>query len=168
MSRKYLFFIATTFVCSSPLHAQTVNPSSEDLSDAGEIIVTAQKRSQRLSEVPISISAYDTAALERIGATELERVAQVTPGLSIQLQDRLLPGISVRGITSDDTSPASEPRVALFQDGVPITQIASGYAEMFDVNRIEVERGPQSTLHGRSALNGGISVYQQMPKRDFG
>lgn len=168
MSRKCLFFIGTAFVCSSPLHAQTVNPSSEELSDAGEIIVTAQKRSQRLSEVPISISAYDAAALERIGATELERVAQVTPGLSIQLQDRLLPGISVRGITSDDTSPASEPRVALFQDGVPITQIASGYAEMFDVNRIEVERGPQSTLHGRSALNGGISVYQQMPKRDFG
>ncbi|WP_156447723.1 TonB-dependent receptor plug domain-containing protein, partial [Caulobacter sp. CCH5-E12] len=78
-----------------------------------------------------------------------------TPGLVIQLQDRLLPGISLRGITSDDTSPAAEPRVALFQDGVPITQIASAYGEMFDVDRVEVEKGPQSTLHGRSALNGG-------------
>jgi outer membrane receptor protein involved in Fe transport len=168
VSKKSLFYLAAAFVCSAPLHAQTVAESGDPELDAGEIIVTAQKRSQRLSQVPIAISAYDSVALERIGATELERVAQVTPGLSIQLQDRLLPGISVRGITSDDTSPASEPRVALFQDGVPITQIASGYAEMFDVNRIEVERGPQSTLHGRSALNGGISVYQQMPKPDFG
>jgi outer membrane receptor protein involved in Fe transport len=132
------------------------------------VIVTAQKRSQKITEVPISISAYNNKFLNQIGATELSKVAQITPGLVIELQDRLLPGISVRGITSDDTSPASEPRVAIFQDGVPITQIASAYAEMFDVERIEVERGPQSTLHGRSALNGGISVFQKMPSDTFG
>ncbi len=168
MSKKPLLLAATALMCATPLHAQTVSQPQDEEAEGGDIVVTAQKRSQRLSEVPIAISAFDSAALERIDATELQRVAQVTPGISIQLQDRLLPGISVRGITSDDTSPASEPRVALFQDGIPITQIASAYAEMFDVNRIEVERGPQSTLHGRSALNGGISVYQQMPEPDLG
>ena len=59
-------------------------------------------------------------------------------------------------------------RVALFQDGVPITQIASAYGEMFDVDRVEVEKGPQSTLHGRSALNGGISIFQKMPGDTLG
>lgn len=166
--KKPYILAATALVSAAPAFAQTSQVQTEAETDFGDIVVTAQKRSQRLTEVPMSISAYDGAALERIGATELDRVAQVTPGLSIQLQDRLLPGISMRGITSDDTSPASEPRVALFQDGIPITQIASAYAEMFDVNRIEVERGPQSTLHGRSALNGGISVYQQLPQPDLG
>lgn len=139
-----------------------------EVATVGDIIVTAQKRTQRISEVPMSISAYDGATLERIGATELDRVAQLTPGLVIQLQDRLLPGISLRGVTSDDTSPAAEPRVALFQDGVPIAQIASAYGELFDVDRVEVEKGPQSTLHGRSALNGGISTFQKMPTDALG
>ncbi len=143
-------------------------PAHDDVATVGDIIVTAQKRTQRISEVPMSISAYDGATLERLGVTELDRIAQLTPGLVIQLQDRLLPGISLRGITSDDTSPAAEPRVALFQDGVPITQIASGYGEMFDVDRVEVEKGPQSTLHGRSALNGGISTFQKMPTDTLG
>lgn len=175
MSKKVIFRAVTALASSAlaslaPLHAQISDPAQDaEASEMfAEIVVTAQKRAQRISEVPMAISAYDADTLAVIGATELDRVAQVTPGLSIQLQDRLLPGISLRGITSDDTSPASEPRVALFQDGVPITQIASAYAEMFDVNRIEVERGPQSTLHGRSALNGGISVYQQMPLPEFG
>lgn len=160
--KKSILLAATVLMgsASSLVYAQDAAPEAVAID---EIVVTAQKRTQRISEVPMSISAYDGAALERMGATELERVAQVTPGISIQLQDRLLPGVSVRGITSDDTSPAAEPRVALFQDGVPITQIASAYAEMFDVDRVEVEKGPQSTLHGRSALNGGISTYQKMP-----
>lgn len=161
---KYNIMAATILGgLSSPVFAQEAADSN-----SAEIIVTAQKRDQRITDVPMAISAYDSATLERVGATELNRVAELTPGLVIQLQDRFLPGISLRGITSDDTSPAAEPRVALFQDGVPITQIASGYSELFDVDRVEVEKGPQSTLHGRSALNGGISVFQKMPTRDFG
>lgn len=142
--------------------------TQEEAATVGDIVVTAQKRTQRISEVPMSISAYDGKTLERLGVAELDRVAQLTPGLVIQLQDRLLPGISLRGVTSDDTSPAAEPRVALFQDGVPITQIASAYSELFDVDRVEVEKGPQSTLHGRSALNGGISTFQKMPTETLG
>lgn len=169
--KKSCLLAATMLWGAGSAYAQSqpqTSPVSEAASEVGEIIVTAQKRTQRISEVPMSISAYDGATLERLGATELDRVAQMTPGLVIQLQDRLLPGISLRGITSDDTSPAAEPRVALFQDGVPITQIASAYGEMFDVDRVEVEKGPQSTLHGRSALNGGISIFQKMPGDTLG
>ncbi|ACI99777.1 TonB-dependent receptor [Rhodospirillum centenum] len=168
--RKVSLLTAMLLGTSSLAHAQTATPAgaAEPVAEIQEIIVTAQKRAQRISDVPMSISAYDSELLSQIGATELNRVAQITPGLVIQLQDRLLPGISLRGITSDDTSPASEPRVALFQDGIPITQIASAYAEMFDVDRVEVEKGPQSTLHGRSALNGGVSVFQKLPTPELG
>ena len=153
----------------SSASAQAVEAVANNSTDNNEIIiVTAQKRSQKITEVPMSLSAYNGAFLNRIGATELNKVAQITPGLVIELQDRLLPGISLRGITSDDISPAFEPRVAVFQDGVPITQIASAYSEILDVDRIEVEKGPQSTLHGRSALNGGISTFQKMPNSEFG
>ncbi|WP_421739469.1 TonB-dependent receptor [Caulobacter sp.] len=167
--RKISLLAATAlWGIAASAHAQAPSASTANDTALDEIVVTAQKRTQRISDVPMSISAYDQLFLKQIAATELTRVAQVTPGLTIQLQDRLLPGISLRGITSDDTSPAAEPRVALFQDGVPITQIGSGYAEMFDVDRVEVEKGPQSTLHGRSALNGGISVFQKMPTRTRG
>lgn len=171
-------YVASSLLCTAALPvlaqtqatapAATAEASAETFEYAGEIIVTAQKREQRISDVPMAISAYDGAFLDQIGATELVRIAQITPGVTLQLQDRLLPGISMRGITSDDTSPAAEPRAALFQDGVPITQIASAYTEMFDIDRVEVEKGPQSTLHGRSALNGGISVFQKMPTDTLG
>lgn len=169
--RRMTFTAATAIWLScSVAHAQeqTATDGTRDTSlGLEEIVVTAQKRPQRISDVPMAISAYDAQFLKQIDANELGRVAQITPGLGIELQDRLLPGISLRGLTSDDTSPASEPRVAIFQDGVPITQIASAYAEIFDVDRIEVEKGPQSTLHGRSALNGGISTFQKLPTRDL-
>ncbi|HCI87737.1 MAG TPA: TonB-dependent receptor, partial [Gammaproteobacteria bacterium] len=99
--------------------------------------------------------AYSGEFLEKIGGSELNRVAELTPGFVIQLQDRFAPGFSIRGITTNDINPESELRVAIFQDGVAVTHATASYGELFDIDRIEVEKGPQSTLHGRSALNGG-------------
>lgn len=134
----------------------------------GEIIVTAQKREQKITDVPMSISAYGSDFVEQIGATELSRLSEITPGFVIQLQDRFAPGFSIRGITSNEFSPQSELRVAVFQDGIAATQAAATYGEMFDIDRIEVEKGPQSTLHGRSALNGGVSIFQKRPTDELG
>ena len=128
-----------------------------------EVIVTAQKREQRITDVPMAISAFTGEFLEKTGGRELSNVAAITPGFVIQLQDKFAPGFSVRGITSNDFQPQSEQRVAVFQDGVAVTQTVSAYGELFDIDRIEVEKGPQSTLHGRSALNGGVSIFQKRP-----
>lgn len=119
------------------------------------IVVTAQKREQEITDVPMAMSAYSGEFLEKIGGSELNRVAELTPGFVIQLQDRFAPGFSIRGITTNDINPESELRVAIFQDGVAVTHATASYGELFDIDRIEVEKGPQSTLHGRSALNGG-------------
>src|SRR5437868_9106217 len=96
-----------------------------------EIIVTAQKREERITDVPMAISAFTGEFLEQIGGRELTSVAALTPGFVIQLQDKFSPGFSIRGITSNDPSPQSEQRVAVFQDGVAVTQMNSTYGELF-------------------------------------
>lgn len=143
-------------------------PVGEGDAPSGDIVVTAQKREQRITDVPMSISAYGADLLEQIGGTELSKISAITPGFVIQLQDKFAPGFSVRGITSNEFSPQAEQRVAVFQDGVAVVQTASAYGELFDIDRIEVEKGPQSTLHGRSALNGGVSIFQKRPTADLG
>lgn len=134
-----------------------------DAAAIGDIIVTAQKREQRITDVPMSISAYGSDVLEQIAGTELSRISAITPGFVIQLQDKFSPGFAIRGITTNEINPQAEQRIAVFQDGVPVTQGASAYGELFDLDRVEVEKGPQSTLHGRSALNGGVSIFQKRP-----
>lgn len=170
--------LAITAAISPPAAAQ-VSASTESAEGAGpataapqeaqseDIIVTAQKREQRITDVPMSISAYNAETLEKIGGTELSKVSAITPGFVIQLQDKFAPGFSIRGITSNDFAPQAEQRVAVFQDGIAVVQTSSAYGELFDLDRIEVEKGPQSTLHGRSALNGGVSIFQKRPTDDL-
>jgi len=144
------------FALSATALAATGEPSNTNTSNIMEVIVvTAQKREQEITDVPMAMSAYSGEFLEKIGGSELNRVAELTPGFVMQLQDRFRPGFSIRGITTDELNPESELRVAIFQDGVAVTHATASYGELFDIDRIEVEKGPQSTLHGRSALNGG-------------
>jgi len=151
-----------------PAHAADVAAAEAGALPAdADIVVTAQKREQRITDVPMSISAYGREFLDRIGGTELTRISAITPGFVVQLQDKFAPGFSIRGITSNDFTPQAELRVAVFQDGIAVTQATAAYTELFDVDRVEVEKGPQSTLHGRSALNGGISIFQKRPTGDL-
>ncbi|MDX3884351.1 MAG: TonB-dependent receptor [Sphingomonas sp.] len=164
--RKFLFSSSLLILAAAQAHAA---PEAAPAPDAmgGDIIVTAQKREQRITDVPMSISAYGSGFLDQIGGTELSKISAITPGFVIQLQDKFAPGFSVRGITSNEFSPQAEQRVAVFQDGVAVVQTASAYGELFDIDRVEVEKGPQSTLHGRSALNGGVSIFQKRPTDDL-
>lgn len=166
--RNFLFFCSLLALGTSQAYAAGEEAEAAADSSGGDIIVTAQKREQRITDVPMSISAYDGAALEQIAGTELSKISAITPGFVVQLQDKFAPGYSIRGITSNDFSPQAELRVAVFQDGVPVTQATASYTELFDIDRIEVEKGPQSTLHGRSALNGGVSVFQKRAGDEFG
>lgn len=138
-----------------------VEPAADSAGAVTEVVVTAQKRVQKLTDVPMSISAYDSKALDRLNVRELDKIGAVTPGFVMQYQDPIAPGFAVRGVTSDDPQPYQEQRVAVFQDGVANGQMVASYGELFDLDRVEVEKGPQSTLHGRSALNGGVSIIQK-------
>lgn len=132
-----------------------------------QITVTAQKRVQSIQDVPASISAYNGDFLESMGVGELDMLSEITPGLVIQEQSPNNPGFVIRGITSDSGSAQAAPRVSIYYNGADISRSRGSYFEMFDIERIEVVKGPQATLFGTAASVGALSVITNKPEEDF-
>jgi outer membrane receptor protein involved in Fe transport len=164
------------FMFASPAFAQTAPAPSADEPktapgdqplDQGQgdqaIVVTAQLREQRQIDVPFSLTAYTGKFLDQVGVQEFEDLARFTPGLSVQNQSPNNPAISIRGITTDSGDAFFEPRVSIYQDGVSIAKPRGAYVELFDIDRVEISKGPQSTLYGRGALIGAINIVQAKP-----
>src|SRR6476620_4804994 len=137
-------------------------PVAQDQSQAA-IVVTAQLREQRQIDVPFALSAYTGRQLEQLGVQEFEDLARFTPGLQVQNQSPNNPAINIRGITSDSGDAFFEPRISIYQDGVSISKPRGAYVELFDIDRVEVSKGPQSTLYGRGALIGAMNIVQAKP-----
>jgi iron complex outermembrane receptor protein len=134
----------------------------------GEIVVTAQLREQKLIDVPAAVSTLSGDQLDRLGLDEFEEAARFVPGFSVQNQSPNNPGFVMRGITSDSGTAYNEPRVSVFQDGVSISKSRGSYVELFDMQRIEAAKGPQSTLYGRAALIGAVNLIQnKADPRDY-
>lgn len=131
-----------------------------------EIIVTAQKREQAAQDVPIALTAYSGEFLEELGLRELDELSDFVPGLQVQLQSPNNPGFVIRGITSDSGSSQQEARVSVFIDGVPASRARGAVAELFDIERVEVLKGPQGTLFGRGAQIGAVSIITRKPTTD--
>jgi outer membrane receptor protein involved in Fe transport len=125
-----------------------------------EIVVTAQKREQSAIEVPITMTAYSGATLEKLNVRDFHDLSQFTPGFFVQSQSPNNAGFVMRGITTDSGAIVDEPRVSIFQDGVDISKSRGSFVELFDIQRVEVDKGPQSTLYGRSALIGAVDIIQ--------
>lgn len=125
-----------------------------------ELVVTAQKREQKALDVPIALTAYSGATLERLGVQEFDQLSAFTPGFLVQNQSNNNSGFVMRGVTSDSGSATDETRVSIYQDGVPISRSRGSYVELFDMERIEVAKGPQSTLYGRGAMVGAVNLVQ--------
>jgi iron complex outermembrane receptor protein len=125
-----------------------------------EIVVTAQFRPQDPIDVPITLTAFDGEVLDRIGVQDFEELARLVPGLQVANESPITPGFVLRGISSAQGPAYNEPRVSVFQDGVSISKARGSFVELFDVERVEVAKGPQTTLYGRSALIGAINIIQ--------
>jgi len=126
------------------------------------VYVTAQKRKEPVHEVPISISAFSGELLEQANISNLVDIAPLTPGFearSAAIQTSLL---TIRGITTEVVtgSASTDPRISVYQDGVSISRGPGAVVELFDVERVEVLKGPQGALFGRSAEVGAIQIIQ--------
>jgi len=132
------------------------------------IIVTVQKREEDLREVPVALTAIDAAALSDLGLDEFDQLARFVPGFEVQEQSPNNPGFVIRGLTSDSGEANIEPRIAVFQDGVSISRSRGSIVELFDMERVEVAKGPQPTLFGRGALIGGVNIIQAKPQFELG
>jgi len=130
-----------------------------------EIIVTAQKRSENLQRVPISIGAFNRAGLEAYRIDEIEDLASNVPNLFVNHfnADSTTARLFVRGIGQNDVQLTQDPSIALYVDGVYVgTSIGSGF-ENIDLERIEILRGPQGTLYGRNATGAAVNLISRRP-----
>jgi iron complex outermembrane receptor protein len=154
----YSVLLWVVITASTVLNAQD---ESQDIIDLEAFVVSAQKREQSLFEVPINISTFQGSFLEEnLGVSEFSDLAPFVPGLEIQEQSPNNPGFVIRGISSDSGSSFFEPRVSVYLDGVSISDSRTSIVELYDIERVEVAKGPQSTLFGRAAEIGAISVIQ--------
>lgn len=138
-----------------------------------EIIVTAQKRAENVQDVPIAIAAISGAELESRGVSEVTQLANYTPSVQLSNSSQIVGSPSslsgfIRGIGQDDFSVAFEPGVGVYVDGVYLARTVGANANLLDVERIEILKGPQGTLFGRNTIGGAISVVTREPASEIG
>ncbi|MBD9478403.1 TonB-dependent receptor [Pseudoxanthomonas sp. PXM02] len=158
--------VALALSATQALAQQSPDADAGSPTQLDTIVVTAQKREQQVSEVPIAITAYSGDFLDRQGMTTLGDLAGFVPGLQVQEQSPNNPGYVIRGITSDSGEANVQPRISVFQDGVSISRSRGASAALFDMERVEVLRGPQGTLFGRAAQVGAVHYIQNKAKDD--
>jgi iron complex outermembrane recepter protein len=150
--------------------AQTApQASDEETADGGEIIVTASKREQTLQDVPISVSVTSAKEVERAQIRDLIDLQSLVPSLKVpQFQSSAQTNFVIRGFGNGNGNIGIESSVGVFIDGVYRSRSASALADLPDIERIEVLRGPQSTLFGKNVSAGAISIITKKPKFEFG
>ena len=139
-----------------------VQPASSNASVGGEIIVTAQKRSESSQKVPIAISAFDGAALSKAGISDVQSLASRIPNFNFGEQFNNA-RIAIRGVSLESLSLGAEGNVAYNLDDIYIARPAAQTGNFYDIARVEVLRGPQGTLYGRNATGGAFNVYTNRP-----
>ena len=133
-----------------------------------EIIVTAQKRSERLIDVPISIAAISAQAIEQMGIRELQEIDEYVPNLQISKGNSYATTITIRGVGSSSRNVGFDSRVGVYVDGVYMGQSPATNQDILDLERIEVLRGPQGSLFGKNTVAGAISLITKKPGEEFG
>ncbi|WP_346856724.1 TonB-dependent receptor [uncultured Draconibacterium sp.] len=131
------------------------------------ILVNAQKREQQIMDVPAAISSISSNNLQQSNITELSMLSEFVPGLYIREQGANRPTFSIRGLSSEEVSPSAQPRVSVYFNNVPINRAHSASLELYDMDRVEVLKGPQNTLFGRSAQAGAVHYVSSMPGTEF-
>jgi outer membrane receptor protein involved in Fe transport len=143
-------------------------PQADDTAEE-EIVVTAQGRSQLLSDVPVAISAVNAETLQNSGANDIRQLNQVAPSLLVSSTGSEANGSArIRGIGTVGDNPGLESSVPVFIDGVYRSRSGIGLNELGEIDRVEVQRGPQGTLGGRNSSAGLISIYSKKPSFTFG
>ena len=158
---------------AEPAQSSTAEAAAVDLqatepqTDAtgGEIIVTATRRNQALSDVPLAVSAVTAEQLENTGASDIRQLQQVSPSLLVTStqSEAGASRANIRGIGTVGDNPGLESSVGIFIDGVYRSRVGAGLTELGPIERVEVLRGPQGTLFGRNTSAGLISIITARP-----
>ena len=170
MRKISLMVTAALGAFAVPAYAQETTPQADEAAiDPTDIIVTATRRTELLSDVPIAVSAVSGEALQNTGATDVRALNQLAPSLLVSgATSEVNFSARIRGVGTVGENAGLESSVALFIDGVYRSRTGVGLSELGDIERVEVLRGPQGTLFGRNASAGLINIITKGPSYDFG
>jgi len=150
-----------------PAFAQDAAPSAgQDAASTGDIIVTARRREETLLTVPIAVTAFTAAKLEAQGSTDLTDIQNTTPNTTLKDARGTNSTLAafIRGVGQQDPVPGFEAGIGIYLDDVYLNRPQAAVLDIYDVDRIEVLRGPQGTLYGRNTIGGAVKyVTKKLP-----
>jgi iron complex outermembrane receptor protein len=152
-----------------PAMAQETAAAATDDTGYADIVVTAQKREENLQKVPAAISVVTGEQLDQRGVINVTSLQQLVPSLNFKDSATTLDSsVFLRGVGTINFSIAAEPSVGFVVDGVTYARSGEAFGDLYDIQRVEVLRGPQGTLFGKNASAGVISITTRRPGDDFG
>ncbi|AGH47823.1 MULTISPECIES: TonB-dependent receptor [Sphingomonadales] len=159
----------------APLHAQTAAADAQAATDASmggidDIVVTAQRRQESVQNVPIAISAFSGDQLRNQGVSNTLELGRFVPNL-VSMNNTGIGSANafyLRGLGNTETIPTFDPPVGTYVDDIYLSRQNANNINLFDVERVEVLRGPQGTLFGRNTTGGAVSVILKEPGKEFG
>jgi iron complex outermembrane recepter protein len=158
---------ALALMISNPALAQTPPPQTADdtVADENEIIVTATLRSENLQTVPIAVTAFNAASLEKAGVRDIRSLDQVSASFNLNSSQTESGGttLRVRGVGTTGNNTGLESSVGIFLDGVYLSRPGIALGDLLDVSQVELLRGPQGTLFGRNTSAGALNIKTLKP-----
>lgn len=143
-------------------------PAQQGAFGLDDIIVTAQKRAESLQDVSMAISAYSAESIADFGMTDVTQLAQMSPNVDVKYAwGNSMPIYTIRGVGMNSFQASDTPSVGLFIDEVFQTSLVTMGPQLFDVERVEVLRGPQGALFGRNTNGGAVSYFSKRPTHSF-
>lgn len=158
-------------IAAMPAYAQDIEAAAEATTseDDGEIVVTARRREESLQDVPIAVTAYSGAALENAGAIDITAISDTTPNTTLENSRGTNSTLTafIRGVGQQDPVGGFEAGVGIYLDDVYLNRPQAAVLDVYDVERIEVLRGPQGTLYGRNTIGGAVKYVTKNLPQDF-
>ena len=151
-------------VIFGPASAQQV-AASDDPTQLQEVVVTAQRRSEDIQKTPLAITAISSEAITNQGIVDPIGLQDLVPSLNIVERGGTGTNIAIRGLVTDTTAPQGGPAVSVNVDDIFVARTQATNANFFDINRIEVLRGPQGTLYGKNSTAGAVNIITNDPQR---
>lgn len=155
-------------ISSGLMFSQVANAQEEERVGLEEVIVTAQKREESFTDVPVAVSAFSGEVLDMAKISEFQDLVQISPSMTFnQTGDQRGVGVLIRGIGTTAFQTAVEPTVSSIVDGVTLGRTVQFVSDLNDIERVEILRGPQGTLFGKNASGGVINVITKRPSETF-
>ena len=174
-SQKFLVGTALAVLFTTAARAETTSPQASNTSPpdpttqaapnpaaTGDVIVTAQRRAESVTKVPVSITTANRKELEQSGVSSTAELTRIVPGLIFTGTGAwTMP--SLRGVSTTVSGPGNDSPIAMYIDGIYLPNELGGFFDLPDIERVEVDKGPQGTLFGRNATGGAIQIFPRAP-----